>query len=295
MESTQFFKYLDLNGARLTLQNRTFRHAKPSSFNDTKDLTTGGVFSNPEQALSMLPNAFIDMLASNVDVAPTCASPMRERIQLMQQEMSSNPVIIDTFKNDNALNPVYGNTDYFRSLMSNHVRDINEFMQDYRVLCVTTSSISEHMWQKYAQNHQGIVLCIKPNLQKDSKFRLFKPVEYIEQRPPLYQSVEEFIHGSVFGDHVSRGMKMCEKIIFSKTRDWEGESDYRLAIPIINEEPWELLPFHLDELAELYLGLGMDSNKMNEIANLARNVNPHIEIYSMYRLDSGKLSYGRYC
>jgi hypothetical protein len=33
------YKYLDVQGAKLTLGNRTFKHAKPSDFNDTEDLT----------------------------------------------------------------------------------------------------------------------------------------------------------------------------------------------------------------------------------------------------------------
>lgn len=289
MESPQFFKYLDLNGARLTLQNRTFRHAKPSSFNDSEDLTVSGVFEDHEQAICLLAVTFIDTIASNLELTPTCSSPMREKIQLIQKSIVANPELLELFKNNNAENPVYGDSQYFSSMMESHVHEINEFMQDYRVLCVTTSFTYERMWQMYAQNHEGIAFKIKPNSEKDSKFSLFKPIEYTDQRPPLYQSVEEFVYGSVFGDHESRCKEMCEKIIFSKTREWEDENEYRLAIPIINEASWETLPYHQEELVELYLGMGMEDETMKEIANLAREVNPCIEIYSMCRLDGGEL------
>lgn len=294
MESPQFFKYLDLNGAWLTLRNRTFRHAKPSNFNDCDDLTVGGVFENHEQALSLLPATFIDTLASNLELAPTCASPMREAIQRIQKSILENPEVVEAFKNENAGNPVYGDTQYFYGMMENRVREINEFMQNYRVLCVTTSCTSERMWQMYAQNHQGIALKIKPNLEKYSKFSLFKPVEYTDKRPPLYQTVEEFVHGSVFGNHESRYKEMCEKIIFSKTREWEDENEYRLAIPIIDEEPWETLGYHPEELVELYLGVEMEVEEKGKIASQAREVNPSIEIYSMFRLDDGELDYSPY-
>ena len=33
------YKYLNVQGAKLTLGNRTFRHAKPSDFNDIEDMT----------------------------------------------------------------------------------------------------------------------------------------------------------------------------------------------------------------------------------------------------------------
>lgn len=84
---------------------------------------------------------------------------------------------------------------------------------------------------------------------------------------------------------------MCEKIIFSKTRKWEDENEYRLAIPIISEEPWETLHYHPEELVELYFGVGVESEVMSKIASQAREVNPCIEIYSMCRLDDGELDY----
>jgi hypothetical protein len=295
MELLQLFKYLDVNGAMLTLQNRTFRHAKPSSFNDSEDLTSSGVFFNSDSALAMLPNAFIDILVRNLSLVPTCASPMREVVQEIQQAILSNPEIVDILKNENSQNPIYGDTEYFNNLMSDHVREINEFMQNYRIFCVTTSSSSEHMWKKYTKNHKGIVLRIEPNLQKDSKFTLFRPVEYLAQRPPLYQSVEEFVFSSVYDDNISRCKEMCEKIIFSKTQDWKVEDEYRLAIPIINEDPWEIRPYYPEELTELYLGLELGSEETIEIVNLARKVNSHIKVYSMHRLDNGELCYGRYC
>ena len=44
-----------MNGARLTLTNKTFKHAKPSTFNDTEDLTTASIFpEDDEVALKQL-------------------------------------------------------------------------------------------------------------------------------------------------------------------------------------------------------------------------------------------------
>jgi hypothetical protein len=40
------YKYLSVEGARLTLSNNTFWHAKPSTFNDREDLTVAGMFTD---------------------------------------------------------------------------------------------------------------------------------------------------------------------------------------------------------------------------------------------------------
>ena len=66
------------------------------------------------------------------------------------------------------------------------VDEINNFMQDYRVLCVTCEIDNECMWERYAENSQGIALRVLPNLEKDSKFQLFRKVRYTANRPPVY-------------------------------------------------------------------------------------------------------------
>jgi hypothetical protein len=55
------YKYLDVQGAKLTLGNRKFKHAKPSDFNDTEDLTIQSIFpEDAETALTKLANSFTD-------------------------------------------------------------------------------------------------------------------------------------------------------------------------------------------------------------------------------------------
>ena len=44
MAQPPLYKYLDIQGAKLTLKNRCFKHSKPSYFNDTEDLTARSIF-----------------------------------------------------------------------------------------------------------------------------------------------------------------------------------------------------------------------------------------------------------
>ena len=53
------YKYLDVQGAKLTLGNAIFKHAKPSDFNDIEDLTIQSIFpEETEAALQKLPRFF---------------------------------------------------------------------------------------------------------------------------------------------------------------------------------------------------------------------------------------------
>src|SRR5258705_11873985 len=118
-------------------------------------------------------------------------------------------------------------------------------MQGYRILCVSELNDSSRMWEGYAQSNEGIVLRIVPNVQKDSKFQLFRRVEYQDSRPPLYESALSFLEGSIFGDQEKKRKAMLDKIVYAKTREWEYEEEYRLAIPIhADRQDWNTLSYH---------------------------------------------------
>jgi hypothetical protein len=250
------YKYLDVRGAKLTLGNGTFRHAKPSDFNDVEDLTIQTIFPEEiEQALKRLENSFTDVVLQHLNDPPTCGSPMREKLAAIQHVYRTNPKAIDIVKAElKKGEPIY-DVEHMRERAKVHIKDINEFMQSFRILCVSTRNDSEKMWIEYAENHKGVVLRIEPNIEKDSKFQLFRPVAYGERRPPLYDDTVDFIAQSLFGNLQECCLKMMEKIIYSKTSKWEHENEYRLAIPLgENEEPYDTLKYHPEEVTELYLG-----------------------------------------
>jgi hypothetical protein len=72
---------------------------------------------------------------------------------------------------------------------------------------------------------------------------------------------------------------------------WEYEGEYRLAIPLgADEEPWETLKFHPEEITELYLGLAMDEADRADILAKAKALNPGIAVFQMKRGADGKLA-----
>ncbi len=286
------YKYLDVSGAKLTLGNKTFKHAKPSDFNDLEDLTIQSIFpEDTEEALKKIAGGFTDVILRHLDEEPTCSSPMKEKIRAIQQVYRANPGAADLVRAE-LMNPgeqIY-DVEYHRDKAQAHIAEINEFMQGYRVLCVSIHKDSERMWTEYAEKHKGVCLRIQPNLAKDSKFQLFRPVMYREKRPPLYEDTLEFSAGALFDDHEARIKENVERIIYTKTLDWQHEGEYRLAIPILeDEEPWNTLPYHPEEITELYLGLEMEKSDIEDIVGKARDVHLDIAIYRANRNGGGKL------
>jgi hypothetical protein len=148
------------------------------------------------------------------------------------------------------------------------------------------------MWARYAENHQGIVLRIVPNVGKDSKYQMFGRVEYRATRPSLYESARSFQEDSLFGDQEGRIRASLEKIIYSKTLEWDYEKEYRLAIPLAADEgDWNTLAYHPEEISELYLGAKATDALKTEIVGLAQAVNPKISIYQVFHDAKGKLSF----
>ncbi len=288
------YKYLNVQGARLTLGNRTFKHSKPSDFNDLEDLTIRSIFpESDEVALAVMNNGLSDILLRHLNDTPTIENPkLRASITTMQRVFRENPGAVQIVKDGLRKSSVF-TLDQMRTKNASFVDEINDFMQGYRILCVSsTLNDSERMWERYAQSNEGIVLRITPNAKKDSKFQLFRKVEYQEARPPLYESTESFLENSIFGDQQKTRLTMLNKIVYAKTREWEYENEYRLAIPIhADGGDWNTLPYHPEEITELYLGHKMPDETKKEIIGLAQAANPKIIVFDTLLGSNGKLSF----
>jgi hypothetical protein len=281
------YKYLNVNGAKLTLGNRNFRHAKPSDFKDIEDMTIGSIFpEETEVAIKRLSEGFGDVILKHVQDTPTCGLPMAATIAQMQALFRANPdaaaAVVAEIKKGGLAKAI--DVAAMRDLSEAFVGETNEFMQNYRVLCVTTNNNSDKMWTDYAENHKGIALRIDPYARGDSKFELFRPVTYRDKRPSLYDNTLGFLEDRWFGDQDERVKTTLAKIIYSKTLKWKDECEYRLAIPLDeDEEPYETLPYYPEEITEMYLGLAMDKTDKADITAKATAVNPEIAIFQAKR------------
>ena len=298
MALPSLYKYLGVEGARLTLTNRTFKHAKPSDFNDTEDLTIQSVFPEAlEDACKIMYDNFTDTVLKNSNTPPTCTNPdIRRKLSLIQSAFRANPDvarIVKAAKANDLISDVY-DFDRMKKSMETFIKEINEFLQGYRVLCVSERSDSDTMWTSYADNHQGVALRILPNPEKDSKFSLFRKVDYRKKRPALFDDALTYQENALFGDHEKDNKRYIERVIYTKTLEWEHEKEYRLCIPTIGEKDWNVLSFHAEEIPTLYLGANMNDAVKTEIVNLAKSINPEIFILQSVRGAGGQISFYKF-
>lgn len=291
MTSPALYKYLSIAGAKLTLGNRCFRHAKPSTFNDTEDLTIRSLFpEDDETALAVIENGFTDLLLKHLSDEPTCLNErMRLQLKCILAAFKANPDAARIVKEAKKNLPSVFNLEQMKQRHRDFVAEINTHMQDYRVLCVSSRKDSERMWESYADDHRGVVLRISPNIEKDSKYQLFRPVAYKAARPTLFESAQSFQEGSLFGDQQARITKAIEQIIYTKTLKWEYENEQRLAIPVGHDGDWDTMSYHPEEISEIYLGANGNNAWKAEVIALAKSVNPNIIVKEMFHTGNGRL------
>lgn len=275
------YKYFDARGAKLTLGNGRFRHAKPSDFNDIEDFTIRSLFSEPLEEAGRISQNFHEILYENRHREIRADNATLRKAAVIQHAFR---VILDAIRvlREELVNvdEVALELDRMSAFAQAQVDDLNRQLQGYRALYVTTEFNSKYMWDNYAAKNTGAMVRISPLYEKDSKFKLFKPVKYSERHPSLYDHADQFVFDALFGDRENTMSEILDRAIYSKTNEWKFESEYRLAIPIFeHEEAWDTLPFHPEEVDQLYLGHAMTAADAEEIIAKAIRLNPAIEIY----------------
>jgi hypothetical protein len=145
MTLPRLYKYLDVSGATKTLGNRTFRHARPSSYKDLEDMTIRSVFPDEiETALAKLSDGWVDVLLDNHGKTPTCSPKLAETVAELQAILSRNP---DEAARLRVEFKKLFDSEWMRTRSQAFVEDTNDYMQTYRILCVTTDNASERMWE----------------------------------------------------------------------------------------------------------------------------------------------------
>ena len=267
------YKYLSLQGAKLTLGNGTFRHAKPSDFNDDMDMTLQSAFPvDMETALEQMKVGLARIIFENLDKKPTCYNPEHRAMVLqMQEAFRANPDAVNIVERElekDRVGDIY-DVSHMKRFTEDYLAELNAILQGYRVLCVTDDNSSIPMWKRYSADHSGVVLRITPNKAKDSKFTLFRKVNYEPTRPTLYESTQKFREDALFGDLEKTSRLLLDKIVYTKTLEWKYEQEYRLAVPLGQGQNYDTLSYHPEEVTEVFLGAKIGASEKDQIIQLA--------------------------
>jgi hypothetical protein len=289
------YKYLNVEGAKLTLGNQCFRFAKPSEFQDKTDMTSERLFPEKlETALAKMPDGFVDAIRANLYAPPTCSPRLRPSVITLQKTFREKPELAPIVAAELKKDPEKGGfgIEAWRTRSDGFVNETNEFLQSYRVFCVTTDKASGRMWKEYAQADRGIALRVTPSVEKDSKYLMFRPVTYQAVRPPIFANSADYAAETLFGNQAERARAALHGIIYAKTNDYKFESEYRLVIPLAEgEKDYRTQPYHPEEISELYLGAAIADADKEDLLATAKALNPDVVIFQAKRDAEGKISF----
>jgi hypothetical protein len=279
------YKYVGKGGALAILRNCTLRFAKPSTMNDPFDVLVNDLFEKTFADLTVEHNeGFLDQLiADPVEFSRFIDRPENE-IKEFADQMAALPSHIrkafaeffglDLFvQHDAELKNIY------EELEQQRLKQIEEF-RNTALFCATRTNDNLLMWAHYAEQHTGAVLGFKPDLERDSFFRVMEDVKYTNERPKFYSNLKT-IGPQKPEIPLEEIRALRESHFYSKGLDWAYEKELRLVIPgeITDGKTEKFFKFYPHELSELIFGVRAGNDFMKMAADAAKKLNPDVAIY----------------
>jgi hypothetical protein len=151
--------------------------------------------------------------------------------------------------------------------------DLEKNLSTCGILCFSAKITNMLLWAHYANGHKGY--CIAFHKDKLLKFTdsigILAGIKYQKTYPKI----------NYFASYDSH--KKISKIIFTKSKDWEYEEEWRLFIPTIEER---LLSIPDTCIASVYLGLKMSPEDKDDILNTAQKRKLQLPLFQIYNSES---------
>ncbi len=279
------YKYVDQEAARKIIANGSLRFGRPSGMNDPFDVYIEDLFNvSLEQLQGQSVADLLDLLQRDprrfqalVGADPSEVSRVSTIIgSILPQDRPAHFAAIAA-----ALLEECGETlaEMRRSLEIERQQVIAQFERT-AIFCITRSRDNLLMWAHYAQQHRGVVLGFRPDIERDSFLAIAKPVQYTDTRPTFYKPLDEMIEKNLpFTEKVQTDFRNA--LIYSKSSHWSYEEELRIDIPsgVPEGQQATYLKFFPSELVEIYLGCRMDQPFRREIMAAAVVLNPDVLIF----------------
>ena len=214
-----FFKYTNLNTAKLILENSSLRWSSPIVFNDVEEC----------QFVPFSRENYLQAFKDYVEILTQYASGNQSKYDFNKFSEITKTLI--SLFNISLTQGKHNMSDFAREMLdivSNPEADYREYInvaliKIFRIICLTDSYDNTLMWAHYADQHYGCVLELesvyleKPHSLKEGN------VEYHENLHPKTNSLDLLL----YGETIEIRNLMIRDVIFSKRTTWNYEREYR--------------------------------------------------------------------
>ncbi len=279
------YKYTTLQAAKAIIENSSLKLSIPQAFNDPFDiLLEAALGAEIEDFLRDFMPAFFELVCGDLDYSLLRPGPMRDKIILINsglRNLSTEQLAERRRKLISEPPEAIWSVPSLRATNEQVVGIIRTMNSNEGIFCSSANKDSLLMWSHYADHHRGVVLELRPDIEKDSALLASRPVRYSNERPLLYRSARDFIEKSLFMSSEDSARAILEPLIYTKSTAWAYEAEYRLAIPrfVPFGRSAEYLPIYPRELAAIYFGCRMTATQRSELKQLAQSFNPDIRFH----------------
>src|SRR3954447_14724615 len=156
-----------------------------------------------------------------------------QQMELLSNLIKSSPpekrAELEALLTSQNLEGLYPNIKALRGTMEGQQKRIIAQFRNSGIFCATRDRSNLLMWAHYADQHRGVVIGFRPDLERDSYLRLLEPVDYTNVRPTFYSSIESMAAGVEPDEAAVRAFN--RRLVYSKSVDWKYENEQRIYVP----------------------------------------------------------------
>jgi len=268
--------------AEKVLKNRILRWSHPSEFDDTLDVAEVIDERLDSKKQKQIRDAIIDLAAnlpSNLNINDTSKEFKLIVSTLLGSDKTS---AISELKEE----PVD---------ISNGIADLNkcwkEIRNDFRILCLGIEKDNHHLWNRYAEEHKGVIIELTCREESDSPWLIAQPVEYVPEKD-LYLTVEDWAELLIL--ELNKATKcIFEKCTLRKAKDnehkWSEQNEWRIPSFCRHHETGTVSYYTVNpnDFSAVYFGYKMDLKTQDNLLSLLDGELGHMSAFRC-ELDSSQ-------
>jgi hypothetical protein len=271
-----FFKYMTASTAEKVLKSKTLRWSHPSEFDDTLDVARVCDEKMDENKQRQIQDAIIDLTAnppSNINSKDT------------SELFKCLACLVSLFGNDkaSAISELKkGPVDISKSTAELNDR-WKEIRNDFRILCLGIEKDNHHLWNKYAEEHKGVVIELVCRDSSDSPWLIAKPVEYVNEKD-LFLTVNDWAEILIL--EPSKAVeRLFEKCTLRKAKDnkhkWYVQNEWRITDFRMKHEIGTVSDSGVDpnDFSAVYFGYKMDLGTRANLLSLLVGELSHVSAF----------------
>lgn len=278
-----FFKYVTAKTAEIVLKNKTLRWSHPSEFDDTLDVGLQIVDKKMDDE-KQIRDAMLDLAAnfSFVYNANDTNKSFKFLVSLLSLHGNDKTSAISELKKV----PVD---------ISNITADLNkgweEIRNDLRILCLSIEKDNHHLWNRYAENHKGVVIELTCREESDSPWFSAQPVEYVPEKD-LFLTVDDLAEMLIL-EPIKAAERIFKKSVLRKVKEneqkWFEQNEWRIPSFCRHYETGTISDYGVNpnDFSAVYFGHKIDSETQDNLLSLLISELSHVSAFRC-EFDSSK-------